>query len=324
MNLKKSDLVGLKDTLDYLNISDNDLKSQDVRIDWDNHFVYKCTYSYLKRMQPNNPLDPLLLQVLPLQQENTQVPGYTLDPLHEAKAVRKFGLLQKFKNRALVITTQNCPSHCRFCFRRNFNYQQHRLSAADRKSLYQEINSDLNLNEIILSGGDPLSLPDTLLNEYVENFAKIDHVKTLRIHTRYNIFYPERINTELVNIIKKFQGRIVWVMHTNHAQELNDDVQKSIDILLKNNITVLNQTVLLNKINNSVQNLVKLSYKLHQYSVLPYYLHLIDKTEGVAHFDINLQQAVSLYDQLKQELPGYLLPKLAREIPGLAHKEYIV
>jgi len=283
-------------------------------------FPLKVTRSYLARMQKGDPNDPLLKQVLPLGLELKTVAGYSADPLVEAEVNPIPGLLHKYKSRILVTLTSACAIHCRYCFRRHFPYAENNPGKKGWEKIAAYIEADLNITEVILSGGDPLTVNDTMLQEFIARMADISHVKRLRIHTRLPIVLPERITPALLNALTRTRLKIIVVVHANHAQEIDAQVQQALTLLRTNDVTLLNQTVLLKNINDNVQALIELSETLFAAGVLPYYLHVLDKVAGAAHFDIDLNSAMTLHKQLSDQLSGYLVPKLVCEQPGKSSK----
>jgi len=284
-------------------------------------FPVRVTHSFIARMQHGNPEDPLLQQVLASTREEALVPGYSSDPVGEvAKANSSSGVLKKYHGRLLLLVTSACAVHCRYCFRRHFPYEQNRNSRADWDKALNEIAQDTSVEEVIFSGGDPLVATDAQLNYLVEGLARIPHIKRLRIHTRLPIVLPERVTSQLVESITASELRTAVVVHANHAQEINADVEDALRQLSKNGITLLNQAVLLKGINATVTDQIALSEALYEASVLPYYLHLLDKVDGAAHFDTTLEDAKAIHLALHSALPGYLVPRLVKEEAGAPGK----
>lgn len=282
-------------------------------------FPLRVPRSYVARMEYGNPNDPLLRQVLPLAEETQFNPHFTTDPVADQAAVKQQGLLQKYQGRVLLMTTPVCAIHCRYCFRRHFPYAEHSSRQADEAKIMEQIASDSSIHEVILSGGDPLSLSDEHLGRLIKQLSQIPHLKRLRIHSRQPIVLPERINDELLNQLSDTRLNTVCVIHCNHANEIDKQVAQVLSNLRQTGTTLLNQAVLLKGINDSSDNLCALSEKLFDNQVLPYYLHMLDKVEGAAHFDISEQQALILMDEMRTRLPGYLVPQLVREI---SHEPY--
>ena len=260
-----------------------------------------------------DPEDPLLLQVLPLAAENKAVAGFADDPLQESSFFRSKGVLQKYHGRTLFIVTSACAVHCRYCFRREFPYAEQRV---DICSQLDEIREDRSVQEVILSGGDPLILSDDQLIQYLDGLAEVDHIDRIRIHTRVPVVIPQRITPPLLELLRKHNKHVVFVVHVNHPAEIDDEVSESLSQLNETGVTLLNQSVLLRRINDSVETLVELSEKLFENKVLPYYLHMLDRVTGTAHFEVSERAAQEIYRGLQARLSGYLVPRLVREQAG--------
>lgn len=276
--------------------------------------------SYLSRMQPGNPADPLLLQVLPVSKESLPVPGFSDDPVSDAAARRQPGLLQKYQGRALLITQSACAVHCRYCFRRQYPYFSEPKRWEDWEPALDTIRADDTLREIILSGGDPLVASDLRLRTLIEHLAGIPHVRRLRIHSRLPIVLPNRVTDELLGVLRSTRLRPLLVVHANHARELVGDCADALRKLVDNGIPVLNQAVLLRGVNDSVEALHDLCERCVNLGVMPYYLHQLDRVRGAAHFEVSDETGLELIDQLRTRLPGYAIPRFVREIPDAASK----
>jgi L-lysine 2,3-aminomutase len=283
-------------------------------------FPLRVPESFIGRMQPGNPHDPLLRQVLPLAEECTPEQGFSPDPLAERDNNPVPGLLHKYKGRVLLTVTSACAVHCRYCFRREFPYQDNNPGKAQWQSAFDYIAQDNSIHEVILSGGDPLTLDDDYLAWFLQQVNQILHVRIIRIHTRLPIMIPARITKELLHTLTSTRLKPVMVIHCNHAQEIDETVGHALDALTTH-MTVLNQSVLLRGVNDDPNALVHLSEKLFQHNVLPYYLHQLDPVTGVGHFDVNDKDAKKIHQQITARLPGYLVPKLVREIAGFAAKQ---
>lgn len=270
---------------------------------------------FAARMRKHDPHDPLLRQVLPLARERDDVGGYGPDPLAELTASRA-GLMQKYAGRALLVTTAACPVHCRYCFRRHFPYTEHTAARDQWREALAELERRLDISEIILSGGDPLSLSNSRLRDLVERLAGLEHLTTLRIHSRYPIVLPERIDRGFLELLKSTRLATVFVVHCNHAQEIDASVASALGDLRRSDAIVLNQSVLLRGVNDDAAALCALSRRLFAAGVLPYYLHELDAVAGAAHFQVSRPRACELIDAMRSELPGYLVPRLVRELPG--------
>jgi len=283
-------------------------------------FPLKVSHSFIERMEKGNLNDPLLLQVLPQAEEALAIDGYSVDPLAESAANRAPGIIQKYRGRVLFMVSSACAVHCRYCFRRHFPYAEHRQSRADWQAALDELSKDDSVREVIFSGGDPLSVSNKQLSWLTEQIAAMPHVHTLRIHTRLPIIIPDRIDQGCLEWLDQSRLKIVMVIHSNHPNELDDAVQNALVKIGQCNVTLLNQAVLLRNVNDRVEILADLSEKLFKAGVVPYYLHLQDKVQGTHHLDLSESTAVQLHQQLKARLPGKLVPKLAKEIPGEANK----
>jgi EF-P beta-lysylation protein EpmB len=275
---------------------------------------------FVARMRPGDPSDPLLRQVLPLADEMTDVPGFTVDPVRDDLAERQPGLLHKYDGRVLLVTTGTCAIHCRYCFRRHFPYDETPRSLADWQPALDEIAADETVHEVILSGGDPLTLVDATLSELVSAIASIPHVRRLRIHTRLPIVIPERVTDDLIDILQTCRLTPIIVLHANHANELDSHVAIAIGRLADAGIVLLNQAVLLTGINDSVDTQAALCERLVDLRVLPYYLHQLDRVAGAAHFEVPIAEGREIIRQLRERLPGYAVPRYAAEVPGAGSK----
>lgn len=283
-------------------------------------FELRVPRAYAARIRKGDPNDPLLRQVLPLGDELVGAPGYSSDPLGEAEANPYPGLIHKYHGRVLLIVSGSCAINCRYCFRRHFPYQDNNPGRTRWQSALDYIAADPSISEVIYSGGDPLNAPDRQLQWLTERVADIAHVRRLRIHSRLPVVLPNRIDESCLEWMTGHRLETSLVIHSNHAQELDSSVAEALARLKQVGITLLNQTVLLKGVNDSAIALRELSERLFSCGVLPYYLHLLDKVAGAQHFDLPLKTAVELHRQLEAELPGYLVPKLVREIAGASSK----
>jgi EF-P beta-lysylation protein EpmB len=279
-------------------------------------FPLKVPRPFIERMEVGNPNDPLLRQVLPVTQETEPAVGYSPDPLDEIQHNPIPGVVHKYDNRLLLIVSPNCAINCRYCFRRHFPHQENRQSKQQWQQALTYIRLHKEINEVIFSGGDPLAANDNFLGWLTEQIANIPHVKRLRIHTRLPVVIPSRIDDAFLGWATGTRLLPIVVLHINHANEIDTAVQQMVQRLLGEGMLVLNQTVLLKSINDRSAILAELSEALYDTGVIPYYLHLLDPVAGASHFDIAGQQATQIYGQLQKQLPGFLVPKLVREIPG--------
>ena len=283
-------------------------------------FEVRVPEAYLARIRPGDPADPLLRQVLPLAEEALPTPGYVADPLEEAEHAPAPGLIHKYAGRVLLIASPACAVNCRYCFRRHFPYEENAPSRAQWERTLDTLRDDSSLHEAILSGGDPLAASDRQLAWLVERLDTIPHLKRLRLHTRLPVVIPERIDDALLGWLSATRLQKVMVLHINHANEIDEAVVAACRRLSDAGVTLLNQSVLLRGVNDSVEALAALSERLFEAGILPYYLHVLDPVAGAAHFDVSDDQARELVAGLRKQLPGFLMPRLVREIPGEASK----
>jgi len=283
-------------------------------------FGLRVPREFVDRMEPGNPQDPLLLQVLPMGSELERQPGFVLDPVGDLAASPVPGVLHKYQGRALLITTGACAVNCRYCFRRHFPYQKSSAYLDQWQSALEYIHRDPSIKEVILSGGEPLMNTDGRLAELIKALEEIPHLSRLRIHTRMPVIVPQRITAEILGELNKTRLNTIIVVHCNHANELTASVNQALKSLIKSGATLFNQAVLLKKVNNDLATQVELCEALFDMQVIPYYLHLLDPVQGAAHFDVSQKEGQLLYQQLLQQLPGYLVPKLVYEKAGEASK----
>lgn len=286
-------------------------------------FPFRVTRSFARRMTPREPNDPLLLQVLPGPAELREASGYSADPVGDRAAVAVPGLLHKYQGRVLLVLTGACAIHCRYCFRREFPYLDLQLSHKRERGALAYIATDPSIREVILSGGDPLVLSDDRLRHLIAALETIPHLKRLRIHSRLPVVLPSRITADLQAILARSRLKPVIVIHANHPAELDAEVGASLARLRGAGLTLLNQSVLLHGINDRSDILIELSEVLFEHGVLPYYLHLLDPARGTSHFAVTDSAAIALIGELRAHLPGYLVPKLVREIAGEPYKSAV-
>jgi L-lysine 2,3-aminomutase len=276
--------------------------------------------TYLARIRPNDPCDPLLLQVLPREAELGQPPQFTRDPLAEANALRAPGLLWKYPGRILIVTTGCCAVHCRFCFRRHFPYRLVPQTLESWESVLAEVAADGLIEEVILSGGDPLMLGDEELAGLAKRLAQIDHVQRLRLHTRLPILIPQRVTGGLIRGLRATRLAPYMVVHVNHPAEIDGAVAAALTRLIEAGIPVLSQSVLLRGVNDQVEVLAELYRRLVGLRILPYYLHQLDRVAGAAHFEVPEAKGIELVEGLRARLPGYAVPRYVRETPDAPSK----
>ena len=296
------------------------LSADQVAVDFDPDFPVRVPQPFLKRMRRGDPTDPLLLQVLPLRAERDEHPGYVTDALAEGVSSVTPGLLQKYDGRMLAVATPACAVHCRYCFRRHFPYGE--AGAIDRRQI-DIVARRSDISELILSGGDPLTLTDDALADLFDELAEIPHLRRIRLHTRVPIVLPQRVTPRLTETLTGARQAIAVVVHSNHPQELGDEVALALAHWRQAGIVLLNQSVLLAGINDNVDVLAALSERLFDCGVMPYYLHLADAVAGTAHFDVADRIGRDLIDTLRAALPGYLVPRLVREVPGESAKQIV-
>jgi L-lysine 2,3-aminomutase len=295
--------------------------------------------TFLTRMRSGDPHDPLLAQVLPSEAELTQVAEFTADPVGEADAVEAPGLLRKYANRSLMVTTGRCGVHCRFCFRRHLAFPiaskvpgfKKGSGTVVRSTLravpatvpdpflnhaLRRIAADPSIHEVILSGGDPLTLEDEMLSELVLQVSRIAHVRRLRVHTRLPILVPQRVTDRLVECLSGGPLPLFMVVHVNHSAEIDQHVAHSLGRLVDAGVPVLSQSVLLRGVNDRLDVLAELFERLVDLRVIPYYIHQLDRVAGAAHFEVPEETGVRLVKQLRARLPGYAVPRYVREIVG--------
>lgn len=283
-------------------------------------FPLRVPRGFVARMRHGDPHDPLLRQVLPLDEELRPAPGFGLDAVGDATAKAGQGVIHKYNGRALLVATGSCAVNCRYCFRRHFPYADETAAAGNWQPALEAIRADDSLHEVILSGGDPLSLSTTKLATLTDALRAIPHVRRLRIHTRLPIVLPERVDDELTAWLAGLPWPLIVVVHANHANEFDAAVDAAMARLRDAGASLLNQAVLLRGVNDSVDAQADLSERGHAAGVLPYYLHQLDRVAGAAHFEVPDEDALSLHAALRARMPGYLVPKLVREIAGEASK----
>jgi len=308
------------DLLEYVGLMADSIGYSQQAIE---QFPVRVPHVFADRIQKNNPDDPILRQVFPYIDEENNCQGYVNDPLAESNVQPVQGLLQKYNSRVLSITTGACAIHCRYCFRRHFPYQDASTNGTHLKQSLDYIQSDDSIKEVILSGGDPLTLSDRRLVEICQGISKIDHVKRIRFHTRIPVVLPARLSVELMSALSNTGKALIFVLHINHANEIDNSVIDNIKLLHQFNVLVLNQSVLLKGINDTTESLITLSECLVKHQVTPYYLHLLDPVAGAAHFNVNEQQAQDLIRQMHRTVSGYLIPKLVKEEAGEKGKTWL-
>ena len=279
-------------------------------------FALRVPRGFIARMRPGDPRDPLLLQVLPQLAELDEVPGFVTDAVGDMASRAAQGVLHKYHGRALLIASGSCAINCRYCFRRHFPYGEEMAAAGQWREALEHLRQDSSISELILSGGDPLALATSKLEELSRGLAELPHVTRLRIHTRLPVVLPERIDAAFLDWLDALPLQKVVVLHANHANEIDASVEAACARLRDAGATVLNQSVLLRGVNDDADTLAELSERLFTAGVLPYYLHQLDRVQGTAHFEVDDARALALMDTLRARLPGYLVPRLVREVGG--------
>lgn len=283
-------------------------------------FGLRIPRSYVQRMPRGNPDNPLLRQYLPTQHELQIQDGYTSDPVGDMRAVCSPGLLQKYHGRVLLVMTGACAVHCRYCFRRHFPYGDNAPLHDHWEQAVNHIRQDDSISEVILSGGDPLSVSDQRIGSVIKQLDAIPHIKRLRIHTRLPVIIPQRITPDLLRIVSDTRLQPVVVLHVNHADEIDGPLGNAANQLRAAGCALLNQSVLLHGINDESTVLAQLSEQLFRIGVMPYYLHVLDKVQGAANFDVPMHKINIIMNELRALLPGYLVPRIVREEPGADSK----
>ncbi len=283
-------------------------------------FRLRVPRGFVKRMRRGDRYDPLLLQVLPQLAELEAVPGFVRDAVGDLDARAASGVLHKYQGRALLIASGACAINCRYCFRRHFPYAEELAAAQQWREALAYLRHEESISELILSGGDPLALSTAKLAELSAGLADIAHVRRIRIHSRLPVVLPERIEDSLLAWLDDLPQQKVVVLHANHANEFDHDVDAACARLRASGATLLNQSVLLRGINDDEEALAALSERMFAAGVLPYYLHQLDRVQGTAHFEVSDARATALIEALRARLPGYLVPRLVREVPGDAGK----
>lgn len=309
----RTNFTKLEPLVEFLQLN-NDQKSSILT---NPNFVLNLPLRLAQKIEKRTLNDPILKQFLPSKEENNIYSDFTLDPLKDRTFLCSSKLLHKYQGRVLLLCTSACAMHCRYCFRQNFPYES---QIKDFNNEIEYISNDASIHEVILSGGDPLSLSDHILHELLKRLSSIRHIKKIRFHTRFPIGIPERINTSLLDILKELRPQIYFVIHCNHPNELDETIFKHLKSLQNLGIPVLNQAVLLSGVNDDVTTLTNLCEILSDNGVLPYYLHQLDRVQGAAHFEVTEQKGQWLMQEITKKLPGHAVPKYVREIAGQPNK----
>lgn len=278
---------------------------------------------YVSRIRRGDSSDPLLQQILPHVNEMVEIDGYGVDPLNEANVSTQPGLLQKYTGRVLLVTTGACAIHCRYCFRRHFPYDVVPHSPDAWEPAIDAIRQDPSIEEVILSGGDPLTLVDKSIEWLVRQIEPIDHVARIRFHTRLPIMIPDRVTNDFVELLASTRLQPLVVLHANHAAEIDGDVVSACQRLRRVGVPLLNQSVLLRGVNDSAELMENLCRRLINIGVIPYYMHQLDQVAGAAHFHVSKQTGLEIIDKLQSRLPGYAVPRYVEEIAGDTSKRFV-
>jgi EF-P beta-lysylation protein EpmB len=305
-----------KDLLNAVGIKD--CGANDTAVD----FPCRVPKRLLARIERGNKQDPVLQQVMVSNLENTLAPGYSADPLAEQAQSPVPGLIRKYRSKVLLMVNGGCAVHCRYCFRRNYDYAEWVPARRQQDRWWAYIQENSEINEVILSGGDPLMHKDSLLAELLENINQLSQIRFVRIHTRLPVVIPERLTTDLIDLLARH--RVVMVLHSNHAQEWADKVlQQRLQVLRQKGVLLLNQAVMLAGINDSASAQISLCETLDECGVLPYYVHCLDPVQGAAHFAVPRETAQLIHREMKARLPGYLVPRLVAEEVGADAKVWV-
>jgi len=303
------------DPLELLQLLSLDIEALPGAVAAIGSFPLRVPRAFIARMNKGDWNDPLLQQIMPVARELELQPGFSDDPLEELGSNPLSGLIHKYQGRVLLIVSGGCAVNCRYCFRRHFPYSDNNPGRHQWTEVLDYIAADPSINEVILSGGDPLAASDKLLTDLVDQLQLIPHLTTLRVHSRLPVVIPQRITEQTLVWLSGGRLQPVLVIHSNHANELDQQVQRSLATLREAGVTLLNQSVLLAGVNDSAPALKALSERLFACGVLPYYLHLLDKVAGAAHFYVDEPRAQSIVQQLLASAPGYLVPRLVKELP---------
>jgi EF-P beta-lysylation protein EpmB len=311
----------IDELLNQLGLKPEDLKATEQAA---SKFPIKVPQPFVQLMEYGNPNDPLLKQVLPITSELQVDSNFSTDPVGESSFNPVPGIVHKYRNRVLMIISPNCAINCRYCFRRHFPYDDNRQSKQQWLKALDYLKTKPEINEVIYSGGDPLAANDNFLRWLTGEIESIKHIKRLRIHTRLPVVIPSRIDDQLLNWLSNTRLKPTFVLHINHANEIDSALSQGINRLKQAGIMVLNQSVLLKGINDTSDQLINLSEKLFNVGIMPYYLHMLDPVQGASHFDVPEDRAVEIFSQIQAELPGFLVPKLVQERAGETSKSLIL
>lgn len=308
-NILKTNITSYQKLVEFLHL-DRDKLFQD------NHFSLNLPMRLARKIEKGNWDDPLLRQFVPLQDEAKELEGFTENPIGDCEARKAPKLLHKYRGRSLILSTSACAMHCRFCFRKEFGYAKESGFGEELDTIRQ----DSTITEVMLSGGDPLSLSDRSLGDLLGALDEIPHVERVRFHTRFLVGIPERVDGSFLETLKRFTKTKIFVFHINHPRELDSDISEAVEKLRREKYLLFSQSVLLRGVNDSPDTLVDLFLKLIECGIVPYYLHQLDRVKGSAHFEVPIVEGKVLMEAIQQRLPGYALPKYVQEIAGMPYK----
>jgi len=312
----KQNFTQVIELADYLQLTDE----HRVRLLQRPKFVLNIPRRLAEKIEKGTLDDPILRQFVPLVDERVETPGFTQDPVCDGTFRKDKKILHKYSKRALLVATSACAMHCRFCFRQNFPYE----TSPEVEGAIQYFREHTDLDEVIFSGGDPLSLPDATLDRYISAFNEMSHLKRIRFHTRFPIGIPERIDAGFLSMLGKCRKQVFFILHCNHPKELDADVVAALRQIAKLGVVLLNQSVLLKGVNDDEQTQLALSEALVNAGILPYYLHALDPVHGTAHFHVPDERALELVQHVQQNSSGYAVPRFVREEPGMPSKTYLM
>lgn len=312
---------GIQDVSELLEVAGVAAREVLEGVDFGSRFPLRVPRQFAEKIERGNPQDPILLQILPLRAEQVNTVGYIDDPLDESGATYLPGLIHRYTGRVLVIAAGQCAINCRFCFRREFPYLGNTSGTKAFNNIVDYLRRDSTIEEVILSGGDPLMISDARLADLVKQIGTVSHIKRLRVHTRLPVVMPRRITPSLLEALRIVPRlRTTVVLHCNHVRELDDQFFAAVLSLLDQRVTVFSQSVLLRGINNCAIVLSDLFRSLYDGYVMPYYLHALDQTSGTAHWKVPLAEAKNVYRHLLAQLPGYMVPRFVSDGPGVPYK----
>jgi len=312
-HILRQNITSSQQLTEYLKLD----QSQQERILANPRFTLNIPLRLAQKIKKGTLDDPILKQFLPLQEESVALEGYSIDPVGDNQSRCQSKLLKKYEGRALLVCTSACAMHCRYCFRQYFDYEvQDKLFSEELELIRQ----DPSIHEVILSGGDPLSLSDRVLGALLEDISNIEHIRKIRFHSRFPVGIPERIDTSFLALLENIPQQIFFVLHVNHPNELDRDIFIRLRQLQKLGVVLLNQAVLLRGVNDSVEVLKELCCSLVDHGVMPYYLHQLDRVQGAGHFEVSEEKGIQLVNELRRRLPGYAVPNYVKEISGAPSK----